>query len=227
MRAVEAEIDIAGSGRNTARIIGKFFHELIRKAATCDLGGNHRENLEYVFSELVKQYKAERPDLNLGFSPLVRDIYETVCEHISPLFNGEFEVEREIESRDSALYGTPDWVATTGDAIEIIDFKLTTKIERLTTEKNLAQLDFYAFLVGDSTGTFPESGRLIGLNGVEANAKLSETRSRDLANAARGMLVRLGASINDGSCLEDLATPNRSECATCKFRVVCDKSMVE
>ena len=209
-------------------LIGRFYHSLVKAVARkVEQGMSKEESTAEEFPKVVQQYSERYPNLNLDYDPFVQRIYDTVRNDIE--FGGdedrELHVEIEISSSDSLLFGSPDWVMIRKSGTHLIDFKLTTKPDRLLSEKNSAQLAFYSYLVMDFYGQLPTDVQLVGLNGASAQVQISRDEANQIAEEARKCQRRISEVGVECFTLEDIARPSPQVCAHCRYREICGKAV--
>ena len=216
------------SENSRVRILGTFFHELVAMVAT--EVREHRElekSLAEIFPQLVEKYSHTTPDVNLQYDPLVFEIHETVRKHIDLSLGPGDEVflEKRIESRNSRIFGIPDWVSLSRGSLRLVDFKLTSDSGRLTSDRNKTQLLFYAYLVKENYGLFPERAELVGLSGTELLVEITKDESERVAREAFDIQDIFSLARFGSQSLEDMGKPSHSACMSCLYRSVCEISL--
>ena len=214
---------------NPQMLIGRFYHSLVKAVVeNIEQGSSVEASLIDAFPQVVHEFSERYPRLNLDFDPFVQRIYDTVRNNIEFGTDRDRQlfVETEISSKDSLLFGSPDWVMVQESGIQLIDFKLTTKPDRLLSEKNTAQLSFYSYLVAESYGQFPTDIQLVGLNGAHAHAELSPAEANKVAKEARACQRSISVAQIETMSLEDFANPSPQVCPHCRYIEVCGKAIL-
>ena len=226
--AVEAPFLRACSEHSPAILLGRLYHSLVKAVADVGRPGASTDAiLNDVFPRVAQEFRSRYPNFNLEYDPFVQRIYDTVARYIDFKFDSfrQLFVETEISSSDQLLFGTPDWVMIQGGRTSLIDFKLTTNLERLRTSKNMSQLSFYAYLVEEAYGQYPVSISLVGLNGIRVEVPIPRDVALMTAADARERLDVIGLAKRERLNLEDLASPSLEVCIGCRHNGVCRRSM--
>ena len=209
-------------------LLGRFFHDLVKATANSERRDREpKEVVEDAFWSVAREFATRFPNLELEYEPRVQDIYDTVNRRVDFKFGypRELLVETELVSMDQLLFGIPDWVMITDEDVELVDFKLSTTPEGLRSEKNIAQLAFYAHLVEEVFGRYPTRIRLIGLNGVETEVQVSRDAACQLTHNAREMLDVFLEAKRGHLPLEQIATPSESACSNCRYSHICERAI--
>lgn len=220
------DFSLSGDGS----ILGMFFHELVRAVGdSLEKYGSHKAALPNEFKKTVESFQDRFQSVNLDYEPIVQDIYNTVSAHITFFETKDKTLvfEQELVTQDGSLFGKPDILSVSQNEISIFDLKLAKSIEKLRTQRNLAQLDFYAYLVEENYQLFPRTGTLIGLNGLEFQVDLHAERTREIVGDAKRVLEHLELISRSRLQLSEFATPNANICHHCKLKCHCKKAALE
>lgn len=129
--------------------------------------------------------------------------------------------ERWLSAAGGRIVGRPDVLR--GDAV--IDYKTGDVFEDGENEAVKAsyvrQLQLYAFLVKEATGSSPRRGILLPMEGAPVEVSLDPTACEMIAQEALDLLEQYNDAISAGGQASELATPSPSNCRWCAYQLVC------
>jgi RecB family exonuclease len=216
-----------------ANAVGEMFHEVMRlfnesspHTAVADL----RQQFNSVLESTRSQLGASPLTRHLGdprLWPEVAVIYRALVDLadrrskscVDP--KSQVFAEKELFSRDGALFGKVDAYFIRDDAIDVVDYKSGTMVDGEQVKQDYAdQLYLYAYLVRETHNIYPRTLSLVGKDGAVLSLPPSARRSEDVAADMRGILVRYNRAIADAPPAQ-LATPSVDSCVFCDMKTGC------
>lgn len=128
--------------------------------------------------------------------------------------------EATLESGNGILFGRPDLIIRGAQVHRIIDYKTGRVVDRETGEVNdayLRQLQLYAYLEHDATGSWPTSGHLLPFTGSPVEANIAPAECQRVAAKATELLNEFNAvvpGIQPANAIPDT-------CGYCPFAAKC------
>lgn len=129
--------------------------------------------------------------------------------------------ERWLSAAGGRIVGRPDVLR--GDAV--IDYKTGDVFEDGENEPVKAsyvrQLQLYAFLVKETTGSWPRRGVLLPMEGAPVEVSLDPATCKQIAQEALDRLEKYNEVISAGGEASRLASPSPSSCRWCAYQLIC------
>ncbi len=213
--------------------LGTICHEVLERAAKGDLaeveGDDWLHEFEAVWNEAVGNETAQdakdpKPQ-NWPYYGMrkaaTRRVAREVCLELSdPRI--EVAVEESLQTADGTIKGKPDLIIRSPHH-EIRDYKTGSILEpdsETPREEYVAQLLLYAVLEYEATGKWPTTGRLVPLEGDDAEIDIDSGTARDLEARVRAAFDRYNSVVSEADPLE-LANPSAKNCRYCEHSPEC------
>ncbi|HET8892542.1 MAG TPA: PD-(D/E)XK nuclease family protein [Gaiellaceae bacterium] len=132
----------------------------------------------------------------------------------------ELLTEQPLAAEGGRLYGRPDLIIRSTERHQIIDYKSGGVMDRETNQPRDAyarQLQLYAFLEHDASGTWPTSAHLFPLQGAPVEIDIEAERCSEVAAQALDELAAYNAVVP----LTPEANPTPAHCRWCPHATVC------
>lgn len=129
--------------------------------------------------------------------------------------------ERWLSAAGGQIVGRPD--ALLGDAV--IDYKTGSVFEdgqnQVVKASYVRQLQLYAFLVKEATGSWPRRGLLLPMQGMPIEMQLDPTTCKQVAQEALELLDQYNKIISAENDAHRLANPSPLNCKWCQYQLLC------
>lgn len=211
-----------------ARFVGDFFHELLSKftAELTESQNNDPNHVRRLAVSLLEEHREKLlktyPDdiSGLDYWPEISEIVDSAIDYKLAATVTEAKISSEVFVMAPLIkaHGILDEVQETASQLKVIEYKTTSKPERLLSERNIAQVHFYALLVGQNTSKTVKL-ELRGLRGNRAAVEIDEIlllRQEEKLQTFFSLLehINLDRPIT-------ATNPDRSRCPSCNRRFSC------
>jgi PD-(D/E)XK nuclease superfamily len=135
----------------------------------------------------------------------------------------EVLTEQPLSAQDGRLYGRPDLIIRSTQRHQIIDYKSGGVLDRETKQPREAyarQLQLYAFLEHEASGSWPTSAHLFPLQGASVEIDIEPERCSELAAEALNELDAYNTAVP----LTPQASPTPAHCRWCSHTTACGPS---
>ena len=132
----------------------------------------------------------------------------------------EVLTEQPLTAEEGRLYGRPDLIIRSSERHQIIDYKSGGVLDRETNQPREAyarQLQLYAFLEHETSGTWPMSAHLFPLQGAPVEIDIEPERCLELVAQALNELEAYNTAVP----LTPQADPTPAHCRWCPHTTVC------
>jgi hypothetical protein len=136
-------------------------------------------------------------------------------------------VEHDFQGRGGLIHGTPDRVVVMEKETRVEDYKTgaiydseAEGFQRLK-ESYRRQVLFYAALVGESLGHWPNRARIIGLTSSIEDLEINQSEADEVIEESLALFRLFNARVQQVGEAQDLATPNEHACSLCTYQSTC------
>jgi hypothetical protein len=134
----------------------------------------------------------------------------------------DYEPERRFEARGGRLVGRPDYY----DGHTLTEYKSSLPDPAwphaaAITDSFQRQLRLYAVIIADTSGRWPDRGRVVAASGQTLEVAIDPAACDAEANAALAALDNLNARLDGVAAPEQLAEPGVPACSGCPFQILC------
>jgi hypothetical protein len=131
--------------------------------------------------------------------------------------------ERLFEARGGKLVGRPDYYS--GSAITEYKSSLPNPAWSMAPailEGFRRQLRLYAAIIGESTGRFPSSSRIVAASGEVLGVPIEKAVCTQEADAAVSAMEALNSLVSTAGPAKRLASVSPTNCWNCPFKLICE-----
>jgi CRISPR/Cas system-associated exonuclease Cas4 (RecB family) len=135
--------------------------------------------------------------------------------------DAEVLTEQPLSAAEGRLYGRPDLIIRSAERHQIIDYKSGGVLDRETKrprEAYVRQLQLYAYLEHEASGSWPTSAHLLPLHGAPVEVDVDPRRCSQLAAQALDVLDAYNAAVPD----TPPASPTPGHCRWCPHGSECE-----
>jgi CRISPR/Cas system-associated exonuclease Cas4 (RecB family) len=235
LRVAFAQDNRDGRSRgSTAARLGSVCHAVLDKAVRNGLleqpnwrGGVERlwdAELAYETDRAVAVGLTEQPKKWPGYQ-LKRARLLQVAERVRTFLtalpgDAEVRTEESLTADHGRLYGRPDLIIRSSARHQIIDYKSGAVVERETNRPRQAyvrQLQLYAYLEHEATGSWPTTAHLFPLQGAPVEIEVDPQVCSQLAKSALDALDTYNAAVPQ----TPPPSPAPEHCRWCPYAVAC------
>lgn len=208
-------------------ICGYIFHHLLYEAE------------KYNESEINFRRSAIRKDIDLlienyakrypGFSfrdyqywPKLEKIISSVLKKANKNLLNVIDREKRIETKDATAVGIIDVIERSSDGLVIIDYKSRSFVEGSEMSKvYFEQLHFYALLVQEEYGDYPNKGYIEYFDNERSLVELDSDFSDELHKKAKSIYFKLKNVTAGDLSTKSIANLHVNECNNCSVSYLC------
>jgi hypothetical protein len=221
--------------QSAAATIGEICHQVMNTGISSGAWKKPqwRPDLERYWEEAVSSFKASVPDGHParklpperwpGFElkrARLLNLFGRVRDALATLpLDADVMTEVDLQSADGTLRGRADLIVRSQTNHFLIDFKTGGVLDEVgaVREHYVSQLQLYAFLEFEVSGTWPNSARLYPLQGPPVEIEVSPTACSALAAEARRLLKTFDEHVGAAP-----ASPSPEHCHQCAYACHCD-----